>query len=120
MHYTIEHLLAGDDGICQYYANARSHWEMLLQEHARANSDELAKVLTKEQFWFEEHCGSRWIGQEIMVVTGIAQFYTTTTGFGDNKSKAMLVYEAFMKSYCSLEVKGLAEDVARSYYLEEE
>lgn len=120
MHYTIEHLIDGDQEVITYFKNAKDHWLKILSENSGSNSDELAKVLSSEQFWFEENCGSRWVGQEIMVVTGISQFYSTARGFDDNREKAQLVYEAFMKSYCSIEVKGAAEDVAKSYYLIEE
>lgn len=120
MNYTVEHLIAGDQEVLTYYQNAKNRWVKILSENSNANSDELAKVLSSEQFWFEHNCGSRWVGQEIMVVTGIAQFYSTARGFDDSREKALLIYEAFMKSYCSIEVKGAAEDVAKSYYLIEE
>lgn len=120
MNYTIERLIDGDQNVFTFYKNAKERWNKILLGNANSNSDELAKVLSSEQFWFEENCGSRWVGQEIMVVTGIAQFYTTARGFDSNRDKALLIYEAFMKSYCSLEVKGVAEDVARNYYLIEE
>lgn len=120
MHYTIEHLIDGDPAVIEYYKNAKERWKEILSKSERLNSDELAKKLSSEQSWFEENCGSRWVGQEIMVITGIAQFYTTACGFDQNKEAALLVYEAFMKSYCSIEVKGVAEDVAKNYYLIEE
>lgn len=120
MNYTIEHLIDGDRDVLAFYKNAKERWKKILSENSDSNSDELAKILPAEQRWFEINCGSRWIGQEIMVVTGIAQFYTTDRGFDNNRDKALLIYEAFMKSYCSLEVKGAAEDVARNYYLIEE
>ena len=120
MHYTIELLIEGDKKVLSYYEKAKGRWRKILSENPDTTSDELSKILTNEQMWFEHHCGSRWVGQEIMVVTGISQFYTTTGGFDGNHDKALLVYEAFMKSYCSIEVKGAAEDVAKSYYLVEE
>jgi len=120
MNYTIEHLIDGDQDVLSYYQNAKTRWLKILTENLSLNSDELAKVLSNEQFWFEKNCGGRWVGQEIMVVTGIVQFYTTARGFDDNRGKAKLVYEAFMKSYCSIEVKGAVEDVAKSYNLIEE
>lgn len=120
MNYTIEHLIDGDENVLIFYKNAKERWDKILSENVDCSSDELAKVLSSEQFWFEQNCGSRWVGQEIMVITGIAQFYTTARGFDYNRDKALLVYEAFMKSYCSIEVKGAAEDVAKNYYLIEE
>ena len=119
MHYTIELLIQGNKHVFDYYENAKRKWQEIMSDNPLADSDELSKILTYSQFWFEHNCGSRWIGQEIMVVTGISQFYTTDCGFDENqnRAKALLVYEAFMKSYCSLEVKGVAEDVAKSYHL---
>jgi hypothetical protein len=116
MHYTTELLIEGNDDILTYYKNALDRWKKILFNNQNANSEELAKILTNEQSWFESNCGSRWVGQEIMVVTGICQFYTTALGFDKNEKKAKLIYDAFMKSYCSLEVKGMAEDVARRYF----
>ena len=120
MHNTIELLLSGDSDVLEYYTNAKERWKKILSENEGSTSDELAKVLTREQIWFEHNCGTRWVGQEIMAVTGIAQFYSTQRGFDDKRELALHIYESFMKSYCSLEVKGLASDVAKDYYLIEE
>lgn len=119
MHYTTELLIQGDKNILLYYSAALSRWREILAEYASKSSEELAKELSSQQFWFEENCGSRWAGQEIMVITGITQFYTTESGFDESKHLALKVYRAFMQSYCSLEVKGVAEDVAKSYCLNE-
>ena len=62
------------------------------------------------------------MGQEIMSWYGIAQFYTIEDGFGNDLERlqtAKNVYEAFQKSYCSLEVKGHATDAANNYNLDE-
>jgi len=121
MHYTIEMILNEDVSILEYYRNAKERWGKILEEHwGRTNALELSKLLTIEQFWFEQNCGGRWIGQEIMVIVGIVQFYSTEKGFEGNKEKALWVFDAFMKSYCSIEVKGKAQDVAKDYYLIEE
>ena len=118
MHYTTELLIQGNKEILEYYKSAINRWNLLLQDHDRITSEELARTLSIEQHWFEMNCGSRWVGQEIMVVTGIARDFTTKRGFKD-KALALKVYRAFMQSYCSVEVKGIAEDVAKSYYLDE-
>jgi hypothetical protein len=120
MHYTTELLIQGDKDVLLYYSNALRRWKEKLPQYAEMSAEQLAKVLTEEQFWFEKNCGSRWIGQEIMVVTGISQFYTTERGFDKDKHLALKFYQAFMQSYCSIEVKGVAEDVAKSYWLIDE
>lgn len=117
MHYTIEMLVNGNSEILEFYRKAKHRWKKILNENQNANSNELSKVLTNEQLWFEYNCGTRWIGQEIMVVTGITQFYSTDSGFDERKDQALLVYNAFMNSYCSIEVKGAANSVAKNYYL---
>lgn len=117
MHYTTELLIQGDKNILRYYSAALERWSGILAKYANKSSEELAKELSSQQFWFENHCGSRWVGQEIMVITGITQFYTTELGFDESRHLALKVYRAFIQSYCSLEVKGVAEDIAKSYYL---
>jgi hypothetical protein len=67
--------------------------------------------------WFEANCGGRWVGQEVMVVSGLAGLYSSETGFDRNEKRARLLYDAFQSSYCSVEVKSIAEEVARSYDL---
>lgn len=119
MHNTIEKLMLGDEDIVAHYRSARKLWSGIMDEFPDINPKKLSKELTSKQLAFEHNCGGRWIGQEIMVISGIAQFYTISCGFGDNKEKAIQVYKAFMMSYCSIEVKSVAEDVAKSYYLNE-
>lgn len=120
MHFTIERLISADENILIYYKNAQLLWKEILEQTHYQDSYELAQQLTNMQFAFEHKCGGRWIGQEIMVITGIAQFYTIDEGFGNNIDKAKLIYKAITLSYCSMEVKGIAEEVAKSYFLKEE
>lgn len=67
--------------------------------------------MVRAQLW------GRWVGQEVMVVSGLAGLYTTATGFDGRLDRARLLYDAFQSSYCSIEVKSIAEKVARSYDL---
>lgn len=120
MHRTIDLLIKGDDRILIYFKKALDRWNEILKSDSAKDVETLAKKLTSEQFWFEHNCGTRWIGQEIMVITGICQFYSISIGFEETKEKALLVYNAFMASSCSIEVKGDAKDVAKSYYLIDE
>jgi hypothetical protein len=121
MNYTIELLISGDEQVVSYYQVAKAKWKEIFEDNPNWDVEALAKELSTQQFWFESHCGGRFEGQEIMVVVGIGQFYSTLSGFkGDDLKKARLVYEAFRKSFCSLEVKGCAEEVATNYFLLEE
>jgi hypothetical protein len=120
MHYTIELLIQGNQQIIVYYNKAKEKWNEILKEYDINNIDEFSKKLNISQLWFEHNCGGRWVGQEIMVVSGICQFYTTQNGFGESKKSAIRIYKAFMMSYCSIEVKGIADEIAKSYYLLED
>ena len=121
MHYTIELLLKEDPYIIQYYHNAKKKWNEILKKNLDIDLDCLANILSSEQIWFEQNCGGRWIGQEIMVIVGITQFYSTKCGFeGENLDNAKAVYNAFSKSFCSLEVKAWADEIAANYDLLEQ
>lgn len=117
MHYTIEALCRSNADILEWYDRARGRWDEIFQEVDPLDVKTLAERLTHEQRWFETHCGGRRVGQEIMVVTGIARFYSTLSGFDDSGAKAKSVADAFAGSYCSMEVKSHARAVARSYDL---
>lgn len=117
MHSTIEALVNGDRSVVQHYARAKQLWDEILASPDAANVDALSQRLSSAQFRFENECGGRWVGQEIMVIVGIAQFYSTVAGFDGNVKRARLVYDALRASHCSMEVKGHAERVAESYSL---
>lgn len=120
MHYTAELLLTGDTAVVGYYRAARRIWEELLANEEAKDVATLASRLGSVQSRFERECGGRWVGQEVMAVSGIAQFYTTAEGFGDRLKDARRVYDALRASYCSMEVKFHADAVAASYHLMEE
>lgn len=119
MNYTIERLLEGDTNITQYYQRAKQIWNKILESKDSEDVNKLAELLFEKQLQFESECGGRWMGQEIMAVVGIAQFYSTAVGFEDNLKKAKLVSNAFSRSFCSLEVKYYAKDISKYYNLEE-
>lgn len=119
MHYTIELLMQGNPNILNFYESAKTKWTEILKETGTANIEQLANRLGAEQSWFEHNCGSRWIGQEIMVVAGLCQFYKTDIGFEGHEQEVVAVYDAIQASWCSLEVKGLADQVAKSYSIKD-
>jgi hypothetical protein len=120
MHYTVELLVNGDSNVGEYYRLAVERWKEIWAQPDSGNLARLATRLSNEQMWFEQKCGTRWVGQEIMVVSGFGMLYTTAAGFDQNIERARLLYDAFQQSYCSIEVKGIARDVAASYDLLEE
>ena len=113
MHYTYEFLVKGDGAIIQHYQNAVAHWNEIWGRKESQDLKSMAHMLSSQQFWFEQNCGGRWVGQEIMVVTGFAMLYSQEAGFIDEK-KARFLYDAFQSSMCSVEVKFITEQVADS------
>lgn len=120
MHYTIELLINGDRRVSDYYCAAVEHWREIWSKPESRDIVSLATILSSEQLWFERNCGSRWVGQEIMVASGIAMLYTTKAGFEKNAERARFLFDAFQRSFCSIEVKSIAQKVAASYNLFEQ
>lgn len=117
MHYSVEMLLHGQAEVIDYYRLAVERWQEIWSRPEASRLEQLARMLQHEQMWFEKNCGGRWVGQEIMVVSGLAGLYSTATGFDGNENRARLLYDAFQSSFCSVEVKSIAEEVASSYDL---
>jgi hypothetical protein len=116
MHYTFEFLVKGDSDVLAYYKNAVHRWNEIWQRPQAKDLTSMAHLLSNEQSWFEQNCGGRWVGQEIMIVSGFAMLYSPKIGFED-ESQARFLYDAFQSSMCSVEVKFGAERVAESYDL---
>jgi hypothetical protein len=117
MHYSVEMLVHGHLEVIDYYRLAAERWQEIWSRPEASRLEQLARMLQHEQMWFEKNCGGRWAGQEIMVVSGLAGLYSTLTGFDVNEKRARLLYDAFQSSFCSVEVKSVAEEMARSYDL---
>ncbi len=88
MHHTVELLVHGDRKVNDYYRAAVEHWKEIWARAESKDVYELAELLTDEQSWFEQHCGSSQVGQEVMVVSGFAMLYTTQAGFNGNATLA--------------------------------
>ncbi len=104
---SLHSLINGDSFIIEYYQNAKSIWANIKSSDSFATVELLAKELSERQCQFENECGGRYLGQEIMATFGIGQFYTMELGFDADYEEVVKVYEAFNRSYCSVEVKLL-------------
>ena len=121
MHSIIEQLMTGNTNVVGWFKSAKAHWEEVLVDIESVTVTELAQRIGGEQRWFENHCGGRDNGQDIMVWTGFASLWSNDAGYEDGKEQqARKLLAAFQASHCSIEVKGDAEDAAKSYYLEDE
>lgn len=103
-HFTIELLVGGDRSVIEYYQAAVRHWNGIWARPASTKVMRLATMLSTGQAWFEQHCGSCWTGQEIMVVSGFGMLYSTRAGFEDKADQARLLYDASQRSICTAPV----------------
>jgi hypothetical protein len=120
MYQTVKLLLNGDRKVSDYYLTAVARWKKIWARPESKDVIKLATLLSDEQTEFELECGFRAPGQEIMVVAGFGMLYTIEGGFEGTADKARLLYDAFQCSFCSIEVKILAREVADFYGLLEE
>ncbi len=118
---TVERLIEGDLNIVEYYNRAREIWEEILSRPEAEDVDGLATILGSRQRDFERECGGRFLGQEIMAVVGIRQFYSSAGGDPENLDPqnlrmVELVREAFRRSSCS-DAKAYVDDLAGVFRL---
>lgn len=114
MHYTLQALLQGEP-VAEWYQAAKEHWEQALSKIDATDPKAVARVAGDEQFWFENNCGGRFIGQEVMVVAAIAHYHSSEDGFGDRMDKAEAMYRGLIISGCSSEIRWHAEGMLGIY-----
>lgn len=128
MFFTLDEIMKGNSQVLNWYEGALNLWKEILKHYDLKDSSEygkLSKVLFENQFKFEQKCGGRSIGKEIMAVSAIIQFYNINTGFEDEWDKptehrqkqAKTLFNAIQFSTCSLEVKSHAKRIAKIYGL---
>jgi hypothetical protein len=123
MHYTVELLVHDNPHVRDYYRLAVERWNGIWARLGASDLGHLAAELSTEQMWFERNCGpsgNRWVGAEIMVVSGIGMLYSTRIGFEATGERARMLYDAFQRSFCSIAVKAFARELAVLYGLLEE
>lgn len=118
MHYTIERLVQGDRAISDYWARAVDLWRVLREENKDSSLEDFGRKIHAAQSSFEQNCGGRWIGQEIMGWAAVAQFYQSADTFGDREDEAVRVVRAFRASWCSSEAKAWLNRAVADYDLE--
>ncbi len=112
MRFIIEALLRGDP-VSDWFTAAKQHWTEVLKDVKSA--DEIVDLASCEQSWFENVCGGRDVGQEIMVASGIAMYYTTACGFDADLPKAKAMYIGLSRSTCSSEILDPIQNMAMLY-----
>lgn len=115
---TLEKLIKGDIEILDAYKRVKEKWDEILKDFdwdAENAVEKIAELVSFYQIPMEHIAGERWLGQEIMVIVGIGQFYSSEVGFEANLKEAKTIYNGFLTSMCSLEVKYHAENVGIMY-----
>jgi hypothetical protein len=113
-------IIAGNADVIGFYDVAKTAWSRLFNDRSQASLQEWAGWLSNNQIrLFEEECGGRWMGQEVMGWSGFAMLYTTEDGFGSRLPIARKLLAAFSASSCSIEVKSIAERAAEFYDINE-
>jgi hypothetical protein len=115
---TLEKLINGDREIVEAYHRVGEKWKEILKDFDWDAEDAVKKMAELVSLWqipMEHVAGERWLGQEIMVIVGIGQFYSTQIGFDAQIKEAKIVYNGFLTSMCSIEVKFHAETIGKLY-----
>ncbi len=124
--HTLEKVINGDETILESYRQAKNKWSELLYNFKwidKSNLERMTELVqtyeTQMEYLVEGADIGKWAGKgkEIMVITGIGQFYSTASGFDKNINKAKLVRDAFLSSRCSEETKYYARIVGELYSL---
>ncbi|PGP49025.1 hypothetical protein B1R38_06050 [Bacillus cereus] len=117
--YTTLNLLDGSEMVVVNYQNAKELWREIWLKQESGTVAGLAQILTDAQSVFEQQCGGRHAGQEIMALTGFGLLYDEYTGFdGEKRVKALRLRDAFRKSHCSIEVEARANEAVELFGLE--
>ncbi|HFJ9454136.1 TPA: hypothetical protein ACGW67_005458 [Bacillus tropicus] len=114
--YITMNLLAGNERIFTYYKEAESIWKSIWKHAESGTVDGLTRVLTSQQYKFENRCGGVNLGQEIMAQVGFALLYSKNPS-SEDKRKCRRLLEAFKQSGCSTEAIARAEESAKIFLM---
>ena len=119
MQDIVDKLIKGDHSIVDNFVAVKQKWDEVLKDFnwdASDTLDKMVKIVSTQQIPFEDIVGDTWLGQEIMVLVGIGQFYSVVNGFYDRNTMIVkLIRDAVFKSSYSTEVKSLANELFEFY-----
>ncbi len=120
MHELLQRLGRGDTRLIQMCQQANRTWIDFLDEVRMADTVTLSARLQFFQPTFKQIFDSETLGQTMMPWTGFAALYDTDRGWGENKTRALQLADAFARSHCTVEVKSEARSAVISYELEQQ
>ena len=116
MQRSLELLVLGRHSVAKNFREARKRWLHIYAEEKNSSVENLASLLGSEQMWFEQNCGGLHFGQEVMVWSALATFYSTAYGWRPSRKKFVSkLVAAFAQRFCSIEVKYEMQDAASLY-----
>jgi hypothetical protein len=116
LHSTLKNLIDGNRNVTSVYLRIKTRWENILRDfNWEENSiNNLTKIIYDNQLAMEGIAQQGSLGQEAMVSV-IFFIYADSSSQSYNIDYARIIYTAFLKSYCSLEVINLAIRFAEYY-----
>jgi hypothetical protein len=117
LRLTLDALLAGTPDVPWYFKRARQRWEEILGS-GQIDVPLLAERLKDEQRFFEQECGGRYLGQEIMAWSALAYLFSAKEDSSPGQlARARALVEAFTRSSCSWDAKTPMIQAAEFYGL---
>ncbi|NUQ01149.1 MAG: hypothetical protein HUU35_14975 [Armatimonadetes bacterium] len=118
---TLDYLSKGDPQIVEWWRAAIALWDDLLAGYEPwedEDQSQLARIFSDSQLAFEQRCGFREPGKEIMAWSFFARLYQVGAGLSANDALARAGLAAFQRSRCSGEIKMRAKKAAELFGLE--
>jgi len=115
---TLEKLIQGDSKVLETYKFIKEKWDEILLDFdwdSENAVESMGQLVTNWQSTMERIAGDKWLGREIMVIVGIGKFYYSEIGFDAHEKEVQIIYNGFLNSKCSVEVKMLTEKVGKLY-----
>lgn len=100
-----------------HYRGALEIWDEVLGDKDPLTESKVESA-SVSQMRFERECGGRFIGQEIMVISGVLYFYDEDAGFNGDRPLAEALLRNLYHSKMSTKVKFHVEDVAELFNLD--
>lgn len=120
----LDRLTKGDDSILKHFKLIKLKWDEILKDFQWDSPkavENMRLLVSFHQYDFEDLAHDNWLGQRIMVIVGINQYYSINEGFTEvNERKVRIILEAIESSSCSSEVKQIASEISTLYYIEQE
>jgi len=114
---TIELLLKGDQEIVEIYRRAQLIWKETLRKGKKLSQRDFATLVHDSENEFIALCRDKYLGCEVMGISGIGQFYSTrqTVRTMSNPRKARRIWFAMHEARVHVETMNAASGIAHLY-----